>query len=241
MVANHPLLSVFEIRGYANPSANVFQQGISEENCPACGVLNSKESPSEATIWVGNGSRWTDIISNIDCLLLHERVVEVLERSGISGFQAYPVKINKVNSNKLTSISAPKYYLIDILGRIDVDVTQLDDLGGSVCPACFARNAIKGNRYRWKTKNIIPDLDTWDGSDFTKIRNWRTKRNYCSKRFIDLASEHKWTNFVFGESVPGVGLWEKPQHAINGLSYKDKNWFEKLSEQVKEKHSDLFA
>jgi len=237
----YPMLSLFELRGFNNPGATLFQQYLKEENCPACGAKITVKSPKNAAIWVGaTGSKWSDVLQCIDGLILHERVVNVIISEGLTGFIAHPLKIEKIGNKKLAEKGDPSYSIIEITGRVDIDVGQLDDVGGSVCPVCFTRNPAADNPYRWKEKRVFPLMETWDGSDFTRIRNLRWGIHYCSKRFIDLASRHKWRNFIFGQSLPGVGLWEKAPKEIDGLSYLDPLWFEKLSERVKIKHPDLF-
>ncbi len=233
------MLSLFRVRGFDSPGATLFQQWINQEKCASCGVKIDTKSFEDAVIWVGSsGTRWTDVLSNIDGLIVSRRVVEALETNGLSGFSAHPVKIEKIESKKLSSLLPPQYFLLDIHGRFEIEQNQLDDEGGSVCPACNYRTPSENNSYRWKVKRLVPKLDTWDGSDLALTSNLRNATKYCSKRFVKLANQHKWTNFIFGEGLPDVGLWEKPQE--KGLTYSDPAWFDKLSERVKAKHPDLF-
>jgi hypothetical protein len=176
------MLSVFECRGFGNPGATLFQQWISEDKCPACGAKISQKSPKNATIWVGpSGTQWTDVLSNIDGLLLHERVVEAITADGLTGFRAHPVAIEKVESRKLSDQPAPQYYLIEIDGTVDVDPNEIDDEGGSICPVCFYRTPKDDNPYRWSPKRLVPDLTTWDGSDFLRLRNLRIARKFLQQ------------------------------------------------------------
>ncbi len=189
---------------------------------------------------VGNsGPRWTEVISCLDGLILQESVCEIIEKENFTGFKAHPIAITEIKSKKLRSLPVPQYYLLEITGRIDIDVNELDDVGGSICPVCFRRDAQQGNPYRWREKRIVPKLDTWNNADFVKLRNWRCGMKYCSKRFIDLASKYKWHNFIFGESLPGVAMWERAP--ANGQSYLDPDWFEKVSYRVEKRNPDLFG
>ena len=189
---------------------------------------------------VGNsGPRWTEVISCLDGLILQESVCEIIEKEQFTGFNTHPIVITEIKSKKLRSLAVPQYYLLEITGRIDIDVNDLDDVGGSICPVCLRRDPQQGNPYRWKEKRIVPKLETWNNADFVKLRNWRCGMKYCSKRFIDLAGKYKWQNFIFGESLPGVAVWEKAPE--NGLSYLDPDWFEKVSSRVEKRNSDLFG
>lgn len=239
----HQMLSLFDFEGFSNPQSRVWnQEWLKCEKCPACGRGVDAKSPKNAKLKIGtSGAKWTDVLCDLDELVLHERVCDVLKTEHFTGYKAHPLAITEIKSRRLASVPAPPYYLIEITGRIDVDQNELDDVGGSVCPICFYRNTNSENKYRWKPKRLVPILDTWDGSDFVVMRNLRNARRFCSKRFIDLANKHKWTNFIFGEAMPGVGLWEKAPKEIDGLSYLDPLWFEKLTERVEAKHPDLFA
>jgi hypothetical protein len=233
------MLNFFEISGYGNPQAILFQNWVDRQKCPACGSQMSQKSPENAKVWVGSsGTKWKDILTNIDGLLFHERVVEVITAEGLEGFRAHPIEIEKIESKKMSTQHVPQYYFIEIKGKIDVDLDEIDEQGGSVCPLCFTRNPSKDSLYRWSPKRLLPMIETWDGSDFLKVRNLASAHKYCSKRFVDLASRNKWTNFKFGQSIPGVGLWEKAPE--KGLSYLDADWFEKLSIRVKANNPDLF-
>jgi len=233
------MIKLFRLRGFDNPSATLFQKWISRRKCPVCGVNIDLKSYENASIWIGPSARnWTDVLANIDGLLFHERVIGIIEKEGLTGFRAHPVTIEKIESSKTPSELIPKYYIIEITGRVDIDPDELDDEGGSVCKFCFYRSPKDDSSYRWSPKRIIPKMETWDGGDFVQTRNLRNAYKYCSRRFIDLACKHKWTNFIFGESLPGVGLWEKPPKG--GISYFDPNWFDKLCERVKLRYPDMF-
>ena len=234
------MLTLYEVSAFSGPGATLFQDYISEEKCPACAAAIRQKSPSNAHIWVGSGRRWADVLSSIDRLLLHERIVEMITAHNFTGFQAYPVKIERIEGKALAATIPPQYYLIEITGTVDIDPDEIDDVGGSICPICFYRHPGEDNPYRWSPKRRVPRLETWDGGDFAMTRNLRTAHKYCSKRFIDLASQQKWTNFVFGQSLPGIGLWEKSHRGSVALSYQDKSWYEKHSERVRAKHPDLF-
>ena len=236
---SHPMLSLYECKGFGTPGATLFQQWSSDDKCPACSTKVSQKSPKNATIWVGSGgTKWTDVLANIDGLLLHERAVDIITRDGLTGFRAHPVAIEKVESKDLSGQPAPRYYLIEITGTADIDPNEVDDEGGSICPVCFCRTPKDDNPYRWAPKRLVPKLATWDGSDFVRLRNLRTARKFCSKRFIDLASKHQWTNFRFGETLPGICLSATPSEGQ--LSYYDMDWFDKFAQRVRAKHPDLF-
>jgi hypothetical protein len=235
------MLTFFHVSGFGEPAAShVWREYVSVDTCSACGAKIEVRAYEGARVEVaGNGRRWPDILSSINNLILHERVVEEVTEGQLTGFVAHPVVIDKIENEGLAKCPLPTYYLIEITGRVDVDLEELDDNGGSVCPICFRRSAAPGNKYRWAVKRTLPKLETWDSSDFVLTRNWATRMIYCTKSFVDLACQHQWTNFRFGtaNSIPGVGMWGKVNDG--GVSYHDKCWFAKLAERVKLKYPDL--
>ncbi len=166
-------------------------------------------------------------------------MVEAINNEGLTGFIAHPTEVVEVQIKQLAKLPVPAYYLIEITGGVDIDPNELDEFGGSICPGCGTRWCEGASPYKWEPKRVVPKLETWDKCDFVTTRNWSTQKVYCTKALVDLACKHRWTNFVFGASMPGVGLWgAKPPEG--GLSYFDPDWFEKTAERVRAKHPDLF-
>jgi hypothetical protein len=229
-----PLLTFFELRGFGNPGVGIFRYTYHhQDNCPACGKNIAQRNYENAEIEVsGKCHRWPDILRSLDAIILREGVIEVLDKERFTGYKAFPVKISKITDNEeLARAPIPQYYVLEVTGQVDVDTIEIND---ELCPLCFNRI---GNMAR-KPKPLVPKLKTWDGSDFVRMRNIRNTRDFCVRRFVDMASKHHWTNFIFGESLPGVGLWGKAPEGK--LSYYDSDWFVKVSEKVKAKYPDLF-
>ncbi len=200
------------------------------QKCQNCGAkLEFKRFDGAKLYIAGAGSKWPDILA-CDVPIFHERVVDCIAAEGLTGYAAHPAEMADIQNAKLAERAVPRYFLLEIKGRIDVVQKELDDFGGSVCPVCFARNCTVKSPYRWREKRIVFESGTWDGSDFVKTRNWRTGTSYCSKRFIDLAGKYHWSNFVFG-SLRGTGLWGNAPEGR--LSYYDPQWFEKICEREK--------
>jgi len=240
ILSHHPMLAFWQISSYGGVgTSRVDREYISCERCPACERWHEEKAYKNAKIWVdGRGSRWPDILTCLGLLIIHERVVKTITEAGLTGFIAHPVEIVEVKIKKLAEQSLPKYYLIEITGKMDVDPNELDDVGGSLCPLCFSRNCTV-EPYQFRAKRVMPKLETWDGSDFVRTRNWSTGMHYCTRAFVDLACKNRWTNFVFGYSMPGVTMWSKSPEE-GDLSYCDPDWFEKTAERVKAKNPDLF-
>lgn len=228
------LLTFFELRGFGDPCVNRFRHGFRRQDvCPACGKRTTIQNYEGAEIEIsGKSHRWPDTIWNLEAVILAEDVISRLEEKRFTGYKASPVKISKIIDNpKLEKKPSPQYYVLDITGKVDVDTAEIKD---EICPLCFNR---VGSMKR-RSKPLVPILETWDGSDFVRTRNILTTRSFCVRRFVDLASQNRWTNFIFGESLPGVGLWGKAP--AGKLSYYDYDWFENVSNRVQAKYPDLF-
>lgn len=236
------MLQFFSIRGYADPAISAINGGsISKGQCPACKKSISLSNVQGLKVVVrGRGTQWPDIMGISDGIVLHERVVNALNKEGLSGFEAYLVEIVDIQNKKLKSLPVPQYYAIDIKSQFDIVWDELDDSGGSVCPICFYRNPGKDNEYYFAPKRLVPILETWDGGAFLRTRNLRNGIFYCSRQFVELACKNKWTNFIFGEHMPKITLWQKPPDD-GCISYWDPRWFEKVAARVKAKYPDLFG
>jgi len=211
-----------------------------DERCPACGRYRPLKSFKNAKIHIaGPGSKWPDFLNCHGLSIFHERVVKVMIEEGLTGFLAHPTEIVKIDNKRLAARPAPQYFLLEIYGTVEIDLNEKDGVGGNVCPLCFHNLRVLGRGELGKDR-IVPILDTWDGSDFVRTRNWYTLIRYCTRRFVDMAQQNYWTNFRFGESMPGVGMWGDARKS-GRISYYDADWFERTAEKVRAKHPDLFC
>lgn len=208
------------------------------QTCPACGTQRDHKSCQNVKLHVGSGGDvWPDILSGMP--IFHERVVDAMAGANLTGYIAHPAEIVEIDNEAVAVLPVPKYYVIEITGRVDIDPNELDEHGGGICPLCFARNP-KPGPHRWQEKRLVPKLETWDGSDFVKIRNWYTLHSYCTKPFVDLAHKYQWTHFQFGSGLPGVGaMLEEEKSPEDRISYNDSAWYEKIVARVMERHPDL--
>lgn len=241
---NHPMLTFWEFSPYGPPGANVdFPEGKDGtlEQCGVCGRWITTHGHEGARLKVGgSGSKWPDILSSMPCIVIQDRVANAIRENGLTGCRLHPTEIVSVENRRLAALEQPAYWMLEVTGTVDVDLDELDDHGGGVCPGCHSRDAQPGP-HRFAAKRVVPKLETWDGSDFVKTGNWRTGHSYCTRRFVDLACAHRWKNFRFGtrNSMPGVGMWSKPNSL--GISYLDPDWFETVSRAVRERNADLFG
>jgi hypothetical protein len=182
---------------------------------------------------LGGGFRWPDVMPN-KRLILHERVVRVLEREKLKGFVAHPVSIKPFKNKRLLAKGVPQYYLLEITGRVDVDVARFEE-DHQICPVCLQFENKTGSdlNYRTRPPFVFLSPENSDGSDLLEFGNLRPSYTVCTRKFIDLACQHQWTNFVFGYWVPQVGISEK--------FYQKPDWFERVTVLAKVRYPELFG
>jgi len=216
--------------------ASKYDHGHTEYHvCEACkGKIGTLQDYSDSHLTFERRrvpKRWPDIYATG---IFHERMVDVLMQEGISGFKAYPMKLAyyerwlEVVGERGRSIGPPRYFRIEILGRVDVDVYEIDNGEGSVCPTCGRRTLGKSKSYPYAAKRVIPATDTWDGSDLCKFRNFQAEIPLCSRRVIDLAAKHQWSG-RFGGYTPGIFI----------LQPAPMDWFERAEPLIRQRHPDL--
>lgn len=241
----HPMLIFWALRPYAGVGVSriEFESKSMDVICPACGRrYEAEKSLENAKLHIaGRGGSWPDIL-NTTTPIFHERVVEEIAKEKLVGYIAHPAEIVEIENSKLASQPPPRYYLIEVLGKVDLDETETKEFWDGICHHCFNLKPKKGGGYVFQPKREVPVLETWNGGDFVRTRNWRTALVYCTKRFIDLASKNKWTNFRFGDgnAMARVGMWANTK-GTDAVSYLDPNWFEKATAKAKARNPDLFG
>lgn len=140
----------------------------------------------------GHAPQAIDIL--YDFPLLREDLLIGFLEAGITGFKYHKVKFTQ---------NAPDddFYLLEVTGRVDVEI--LDDGEGKVCPICLSYVGKRGGKYEWN-QQLLPILDSWDGSDLVRINNRAHGKRFCSRRVVDLAFSRGWTELRFGETIPHV-------------------------------------
>lgn len=189
------------------------------ERCTVCGRDKIGRDEGTAYMYLEKGTFWSDCIGNgaTNHLILSERVIETWHKEGIQGFDAQPVVIAESKSKKLKIAEAPRYYYINISGRMSIDLQASRDARVDVCQHCFQSE----NRAPHPMVKYVPREKTWDGSDIFGIQNIRSGwGRFCSLRIIELAREHRWTNFRF---IPMDALI---RHTIpwRGVDYLGRKW-----------------
>lgn len=141
-----------------------------------------------------------------ECIVV-DRVLDLLRRAGFTGFEARPVRVDRVkNLRKPTSFSAPVLWELKITGRGgDADARS----GIRVIETCATCDMVQYSSFK---HGIIVDEHNWDGSDFFTLNypdyilvTERVKDFIIKERLVNCAlvpsEELRWPDGVRPEDV----------------------------------------
>jgi hypothetical protein len=144
-------------------------------------------------------------------LLFSERVVASAQESGVSGLIARRAKLEFLKAKTQNPTDPPwDYYAIEVSGEMDFAIEVFERIE--------SKGAILGYKRRYVTKNcddprlrycaqgffnykrFLPRKDAWDGCDCFRgqAMGFLFGAFGCTRRFLELAHENRWTNIAFG-------------------------------------------
>ena len=234
------LLDLFSYRGAgcATPFSMSDRGGTYRRQCERCGSRIEIPDLSRSILRLDMERPFLpDYFPDIFATgIFHSRVIRELQRSGCTGFRAYPMRWEGIEPwtemmcPKADGLEWPEYFRIEILGRVAQDRREVDPEGKIFCPECD--KIVPGTVVdRKKLRQPVPLPGTWDGSDLCVWRGVTQGQSpMCSRRFIDLAAKHHWTNLGVGSPVPGV-FFHSPI---------PENWLELIEPKIRELHPKQF-
>lgn len=183
--------------------------------CSTCSRLIHEYNNKQVTYSIHGCGSLPDIVRDPGngLLFIKDRVVDNVINKGLLGLVAHEATL--VHSEKARDIDHG-YLVLDADGSIDV---ALEAVEGEVlfCRECGALK--KGSRVGHIDYKF--DWDSWDGSDFIRMKNVRNRIVMCTKRVVEIAHDLSWSNFRFGETYPHVEI-----------DYLDSSWEEKLESKL---------
>jgi hypothetical protein len=199
--------------------------------CPNCqGRFWKYESCDPYLVLHGAQNCWPDFLCGKE-IVVAESVVSQMAEAGITGVESVPLRILR-NEVKEPTTKPPAYFLLRVLGSIDIERRFFDEFEGTVCAECGSWTAKKGGNYkRFGDKTLIPNIESWSGDDFVRISNIRLGfYRFCRPSVINLAIECRWSGCEFGEQIP---------HLI--VSTDTVNWAKELKPRISEKIKKTFS
>lgn len=144
-----------------------------------------------------SGKKWTDILSpnSISMYVVSQRFIELLEKTDITGWKSYPVKILDKEEKEIRG-----YVGFSILGRSGA----VDYSKSGVYEKQLVPNGTKTKYY----KGLYIDLSQWDGSDFFIPES--TLNIIISEKVRQLIKKHKITN----TDIQNLAEYEISEHAL---------------------------
>src|SRR4030095_16835893 len=208
------------------------EKGANRSKCPVCGTIVTYREGYEGATAVCEGesfTEWTDQIGEFQ-LVVSECVVSDLREAEMTGFVAHPLAITRVESPKLRALAIPKYYVIEVTGRADMNRKHFDGGDGLLCEKCGVWRPRPGGEVKFGDKITIPLLETWDGSDFIMYQNIRYGGVYCTPRVVELARIKRWTGIRFRTLAP----------RLPPVNLEDPDWILKTEQATRDKYPELF-
>jgi hypothetical protein len=159
------------------------------------------------------GRKWMDFIPGRDVLsplLCSDRVVRTLVEGEFTGFKALPT-ILYLNNGKIFDPPCPYFWLVPTGLPFRLKYRWYSGTRKN----CYQKMVLESDCERdiqilsRKTGEnyyqlMVPDQQTWDGSDFNQFTEYEpvsTMGSYrCSRRVVELAAKEKWTNVQFFSS-----------------------------------------
>jgi len=157
----------------------------------------------------GSFSRWTDCLnpklSSLG-LIFSERVIDAITSEGLTGLRWAKVDFDLSEARGLSKAPPCPYYMIRVTGRPPVLRYRIFERVGENFELRF-ETSDKNTDPRWKAKTFIPHTQTLrveqgGGDAFMPVPD-RTPSLlpfgafYCSRRFVELAKKHDFSNFSF--------------------------------------------
>jgi len=159
--------------------------------------------PIELTL-MDEGDVWPDIMgcgADIKGLYVSERVKRIFDEERIDYGRCLSTKIIGELPPALVNVPPPNYYWMALHVGAQRDMIRSGFTMTKKSPKV-------GIVYGGDPHRMVFVDGTWDGSPlFSITREPRWK--FCTRRIIDLASKHKWTNFKF---VPIEHIYDEPPH-----------------------------
>lgn len=189
----------------------VFPYRENDENrpvCPLCGKSKDERKEGGMVSFSQPNGNLDFYASSKHEIVVSKRVRESILRNNIIGISFFTLSEDR-------NITKPlDLFWTSIGGVIRVNPNSLNLHDDDICQLCLItiRNP--------KIKRFIPMIETWDGSDFFRVKNWYNKHIFCTRRVVELAREERWSNLQFEPM-------DRPREQIImpfGIDYLGKEW-----------------
>ncbi|NRB74241.1 MAG: hypothetical protein HRU46_07780, partial [Verrucomicrobiales bacterium] len=165
-------------------------------------------------------------------MIISERMLSDLKSEGVSGFRAHPIRLFATpGPGKQTEVSYLSVFLLEILGRVELDIPKFNGGEDSLCRVCGAwRPDSRKHVFGHGKVVVLPFIETWDGSDFCKFSNFSFGETLCSPRMVGLQAKYSWRGMCFKGLSPKLGMIIEPE--------EEPDWKDRFEELVRKRYPD---
>lgn len=199
-------------RGFTWAMSILARSEMHHRECSTCGAVEHYPSGAFDVI-VEGGTKYPDILGcgAYPFLIVSETVITAWQQAGITCFHTYPVGIAEVKAKKLRDVTPPQYFRAEIDGKCEIDLTASGVKLIRVCPECsrvIERPTLSHERsYHMKA-------GSWDGCPIFRDSIHYPRVNFCTQYVLNLASQHRFTNFRF---EPMLGPFDSASKGVDYL------------------------
>lgn len=158
--------------------------------------------------WFENArKRWPDALSVGGAIqLVSRRVYKTFESEGLASYRVLPLEPAPRHSGLPKGMEMPAYVALLHNPGLEIEWEYLD-----VTPNRNPRLRLMNRRW----KGWVPKEDVWKGFDLFRVEDGPA---CCTRRIIELARQHNWTNFEFKP------LEVRRDMPTEGIDYLGKHW-----------------
>lgn len=192
-------------RGFTCAISILPRSEMMTRTCPEFGAVESYPSGAFDVV-VEGGSKYPDVLrcGAYPFLIVSERVVDVWHKANLMCFHELEVKVAEVKSSRLRHVVPPNYFKIEIDGQCSIDLAAS---GVKIVHFC------REHRYLVTRPSLVLEFrmvpGSWDGCNLLRDPVLYPRINFCTHVILDLARQHKFTNFRFDFMYGPVDLQGK--------------------------------
>lgn len=148
--------------------------GFKKEKCSECGCQDANDLlfQGEDALLIDGAKNYPDFMlygSVGLTFIVSDRVMDALIKEQITGYGGVKkVALYRSRYGKLVK-QEKEYYMLDIVGSIDLDLNAMHLKKKNICPLC---GSFKWSRQRLYLFDSVFDMSTWDGNDMCRIKSF---------------------------------------------------------------------
>jgi hypothetical protein len=162
--------------------------------CQQCGKMVVKYA-GPISVSVEGGTEYPDILGcgEFPLVIVTELVISAWESNEIKCFNKNPIKIINVESEKLTKVTPPNYFWIEIEGNCSLDLKKSGYYDVKVCKKCGQPDYF--DPFKLIGYEFIPG--SYSGEHLFRDEKSFPYINFCTEDVLRIAGKYSFTNFHF--------------------------------------------